>query len=536
MTSSAQLPNDASPATRPTPRVLAFYLPQFHPIPENDVFWGTGHTEWTYVVQAKPRFPAHYQPRIPADLGFYDLRLPEVRQAQADLAKEYGIHGFCYYHYWFKGRRLLERPFDEVLESGRPDFPFCLCWANHSWNWRRGDKERQGRLIAQAYSEEDDREHIRWLLDVFQDERYIKVNGRPLFLIYRVFDMPDPLRTLTMWKEEAHKRGMAKPYICKADSHGNFGDPREYGCDAAAEFWPHHLETLITRAKGSEDFYRVNKIQEYRDVVAALLKRPAPPWRRFPCVLPDRDNTPRAEYGGEDATAHIFRGSTPELYERWLEGAIQKTLSNPPEEQLVFINAWNEWSEGSYLEPDVKYGRAYLEATRRALHAAGAEVPTGVATGNGRAKESIPDPSPNEKLYRNLLDKYALLQHQFMELLSAEEHSPLMQKTDQRIEELQRENRQLKRQHRKLEHSPRDVERLTRWMQQLDAGISALLKSQRWKLGNALGEASQRVLLKPRVPTPQDHLVKILGEFRAWLKYSNQDSGGEGERTRQSIK
>src|SRR5215216_5599877 len=341
ISSSAQAPSEAARAKRPRPRVLAFYLPQFHPVPENNVFWGTGHTEWTYVVQAKPRFPGHYQPRLPADLGFYDLRLPEVRQAQVDLAKEYGIHGFCYYHYWFKGRRVLERPFDEVLESGHPDFPFCLCWANHNWNWKRGDKDR-GRLIAQQYSEEDDRNHIRWLLNVFQDERYIKINGRPLFLIYRAFAMPDPLRSFTMWKEEAQKRGVPEPYICKADSHGNFDNPSKFGCDAAVEFWPHHLETFIERVNGPEEVYRTNKVQEYRDLVARLLERPEPPFRRYPCVLPDRDNTPRADYAGEDARAHIFRGSTPELYGRWLEGAIRKISSNPPEEQLVFVNAWNE--------------------------------------------------------------------------------------------------------------------------------------------------------------------------------------------------
>lgn len=498
-------------------RVLAFYLPQFHPVVENDVFWGTGHTEWTYLAQAKPRFPDHYQPRTPADLGFYDLRLPEVRQAQADLAREYGIHGFCYYHYWFKGRRLLERPFKEVLESGKPDFPFCLCWTNHSWNWRRGDKERQGRLIPQEYSEEDDRNHIRWLLDAFEDERYIRIDGRPLFLVYRMFDLPDPLRTVTIWKEEAQQRGVPEPYLCKVDSHGEFGDPAEYGCDAAAEFWPHHLETFVERMSGLEEYYSVNKIQDYSRVAEALLRRPAPSWRRFPCVLPDRDTTPRADYAGENATAHIFRGSTPEAYGHWLEETIRKISSYPVDEQLVFVNAWNEWSEGSYLEPDVKHGRAYLEATRRALRARGMEVSPNGSPTSGEALGRVPAPASTEELYRNLRDKHELLQQQFAEMLSAEELSPLAQKMNRRIEELMRENRRLKRR----QESPsrdRDLERLTRWALELDTGVSALLRSKRWKLGNTMGDIGRRVMGKPAPPTTERHLMQVLDEFRAWSR------------------
>jgi hypothetical protein len=264
-------------------------------------------------------------------------------------------------------------------------------------------------------------------------------------------------------------------------------------------------------------------------VVTALLERPSAPFRRFPCVLPDRDNTPRSDYDGEEATAHIFRGSTPELYEEWLDGAIRKTLSNPPEEQLVFINAWNEWSEGSYLEPDLKHGRAYLEATRRALRTTGAKVGANRATGAEVSPAASLRPPSTEKLYRDLLDKYALLQQQYMELLSAEEFLPLVQKTNQRIEELQRENRKLRIALPSFERCRKEVDRLTYWMQQADLAVSVLRRSRRWRVANTLGDASRRaVMRKPVAPPAEQRLVEILDEFRAWL-YETSDGDRRGK-------
>jgi len=357
-------------------RPIAFYLPQFHRIPENDSWWGEGFTEWTNVSRARPRFSRHDQPHVPADLGFYDLSLPEARKAQADLAREYGIHGFCYYSYWFSGRRLLSRPFDEVLASGEPDFPFCLCWANENWTrvWDGLDKDI---LIEQSYSEEDDRQHIRWLANAFRDKRYIKVGDRPLFLVYRARSIPDPVKTTSVWREEARKLGFRELYLCCVESFGEERQPPAcLGFDSSVEFQPDwssfpalttplrrgNVWRLLTRWGLSSEAYQQNDVYSYERVAELMCRRDAPPYKRFPGVTPGWDNSPRRKRG-----AIILRGSTPKLYQRWLEGTLARFEPYGPDENLVFINAWNEWGEGSYLEPDIRWGRAYLEATRRAL-------------------------------------------------------------------------------------------------------------------------------------------------------------------------
>ena len=369
-------------------RPIAFYLPQFHQIPENDEWWGKGFTEWTNVAKAKPLFRGHYQPHLPADLGFYDLRLPEARQAQADLARDHGIYGFCYYHYWFSGRRLLQRPFDEVLSSGRPDFPFMLCWANHNWTRVWDDLNKQV-LLFQEYSAEDDANHIRQLIPAFKDKRYIKVDGKPVFCIYRSNDLPNPEKTISIWREEAHKEGLDL-YLCRLEGFAGSGsDFLEIGLDAAIEVQPFSSaffeirgdcgQTLkdgvtLERLKKSLD-YRVKKfvnqkqrgtVIDYEALIEGDLRRPAPDYKRYPGVTPMWDNSARRK---RDYV--ILRDPTPDLYEKWFRQKIKNFRPFSPQENFIFINSMNEWAEGNHLEPCQKWGRSFLEATRRALSECG---------------------------------------------------------------------------------------------------------------------------------------------------------------------
>jgi lipopolysaccharide biosynthesis protein len=354
-------------------RAIAFYLPQFHPIPENDRWWGKGFTEWTNVAKAKPLFKGHYQPHIPADLGFYDLRLAETRQAQADLAREYGINAFCYYHYWFGGRRLLERPFSEVLKLGKPNFPFCLCWANENWT-RQWDGQQHEVLVPQEYSVDDYRAHLRYLVPTFEDRRYVRVDGKPVFLIYRASNLPDPKRAVEVWREEATKCGLPGLYLCNVESLGKdqaLGPAG--GFDASVEFAP-DWRCLITVRRYSRvrkwlrkvglasRAYGEHTIMTYDEMVERMQNKPEPPYLRYPCVTPSWDNSARRRSG-----SIILHGASPEKYQSWFEHVLREFLPPSAQENFVFINAWNEWAEGNHLEPCLKWGRAYLEATRRAL-------------------------------------------------------------------------------------------------------------------------------------------------------------------------
>ncbi len=343
-------------------RLIAFYLPQFHPIPENDTWWGKGFTEWSNVTRARPWFSGHEQPQLPADLGFYDLRIDEVREEQARLAERYGISGFCYYYYWFNGRKLLERPLEALLKSGTPDFPFCICWANESWS-RRWDGSEHEVLMEQVHSPESDRRFIQDVIPILRDPRYIRVDGAPLLLVYRFTLMPDPVSATETWRKACIEEGIGKIHISAVQSFG-IEDPRIFGCDSATEFPPHGISAseITNDAEGLDPEF-TGKIFDYRDLIAVDEVRIPPPYQVFPAVMPSWDNTAR-----RGARGHVFHNATPQAYEIWLRNAINRSAREPVSgESIVFINAWNEWAEGTHLEPDTRWGHAFLEATRRAL-------------------------------------------------------------------------------------------------------------------------------------------------------------------------
>ena len=346
-------------------RAIAFLLPQFHPIPENDRWWGKGFTEWFNVAKARPNFRGHQQPHRPADLGYYDLRLPQTRQQQAELAAAAGLHGFCYYYYWFAGQRLLEQPLEGVLNSGEPDFPFCVCWANENWT-RTWDGRSNDVMIAQDHSEDDHRNFIHSLLPYFRDRRYITVDGRPVLLIYRIDIIPDVRQAVSLWRSECAIAGIEDPYLVAVQSFG-IGDPTPYGFDAAVEFPPHGTDLNWQRNRDYRDRMlnpdfkgHIIDIQRVSDYART---RPVPAYTKFRGVVPRWDNTARRQDNGL-----ILVNSEPEHYAEWLRWALDYTCEHHSgDERLLFINAWNEWAEGCHLEPDQQYGHAYLDATRRAL-------------------------------------------------------------------------------------------------------------------------------------------------------------------------
>lgn len=394
---------DASSGERPL--VLALYLPQFHPVPENDAWWGKGFTEWTNVVKAQPLFEGHHQPHLPADLGFYDLRLPEVREQQAAMASAAGLDGFVYYHYWFGGRRVLDRPFDEVRQSGRPELPFALCWANENWTrtWDAGEHEV---LLEQVYDADERRAHIAYLVDAFTDERYIRVDERPLFAIYRIGALPGATGFIDELRQASVAAGAGDPYVLKFDTHGDFGDPVAVGCDAAAQFCPPHgiaemgLDDLrLPLGTGG------NLVLPYDGMVATLLSQPVPDWPRHECVTPGWDNTSRRG----DGRSMVVHGSTPEAFGRWLSVVVDRAPRRPGDEAIVFINAWNEWAEGAHLEPDQRWGDAYLRATSEVLGAQDEEelLP---------APGDVPEPASFEDLYLALYARYVELQQRLSAL------------------------------------------------------------------------------------------------------------------------
>lgn len=346
-------------------RLIAFYLPQFHPIPENDEWWGKGFTEWTNTAKAKPLFRGHYQPHLPADLGFYDLRVPESRIAQAEMAREHGIEAFCYYHYWFGGKRILERPFNEVLQSGQPDFPFCLCWANQTWTgvWF-GNPHRV--LIEQTYpGYKDHVKHFNVLLKAFTDERYIKIDGKPVFLIFRPNELHESVNVIEFWKELALKAGLKGLYMIGVTEKPEW-NPHDYGFDASV------IQRLPTSKRYvSKQFplkWAVNKYQQltdkpaiysYKDDLPEVFTSVDNGIIKYPCIIPNWDNTPRSGKRG-----FVLHGSTPELFRHNLKKLFKVTEKRSYEHNLIFIKSWNEWAEGNHLEPDQRFGMQYLQVLK----------------------------------------------------------------------------------------------------------------------------------------------------------------------------
>ena len=353
-------------------RVIAFYLPQFYPTQENDIWWGKGFTEWTNVGRAQPLFRGHYQPKVPADLGYYDLRIPEVRVQQAEMAKSYGIEGFCYWHYWFAGRRLLDRVFKEVVESGKPNFPFCLCWANHSWYQKTWDPNKPNKLlIEQTYpGVQDYEDHFYAMLPAFKDSRYLKVNGKLLFGFFAPLDIPDIEVFKNTWNRLANKNGL--------EGFVFFGyNPRPHPnrikqiLNAFDFITVDHYGTAITSRNNfllrlqkwfQNHIFHYPYIGLYEDYVNYVLMHTSSERRILPCLLPNYDHSPRS-----GRKALLLHQSTPKLWGKLLDGVFKQRSNKSEEENIIFIKSWNEWGEGNYLEPDLKFGKSYLEELKRAL-------------------------------------------------------------------------------------------------------------------------------------------------------------------------
>lgn len=359
-------------------KTIALYLPQFHEISENNKWWGAGFTEWTNVMKAKPLIKGHYQPHIPINKDYYDLSDSNILIKQAQLAQDYGIYGFCFYHYWFNGKLLLEKPIENLLKSKKPDFPFCLCWANENWT-RTWDGEDKQILKEQKYSLEDDLDHINYLIPFFKDKRYIKIDGKPVLLMYRTELHNQIIQATELWREEVKKAGFPDLYLIRVENFKRDINPSKYGFDAGMEFAPDNTCHGKKVAKKNiinylfikylhklgiiKSPYFLNNFFSYPKVYENMLKRVKRNYTYFRCICPSWDNSARRKAG-----ATIYLNSTPKLFGDWVKQIKEYTTNSLPEnEQILFINAWNEWGEGCHLEPDEKYGMQYLEEFKKAI-------------------------------------------------------------------------------------------------------------------------------------------------------------------------
>ncbi|MDC8098918.1 glycoside hydrolase family 99-like domain-containing protein [Chryseobacterium rhizosphaerae] len=354
-------------------KLIAFYLPQFHPIPENDKWWGKGFTEWTNVGKAKPLFSGHYQPRVPKDLGYYDLRVPETRKQQADLAKEFGIGGFCYWHYWFgNGKRLIERPFNEVVASGEPDFPFCLAWANESWKGFAHGLKNRNMLIEQLYpGVEDFENHFNELLPAFKDKRYIKVDGKPLFMIYKPLANEEIKTFIKVWRKLAKENGLEDFYFIGHNNDAKIPveDVFEVGVDGVNTVRLDNyqlkergqFERLFQHARkqllNTPQRYSYKKVSEFFTVPEVDCIDNV-----YPSIVTGWDHSPRSHKEGL-----ILTDFTPENFSIHVQNVLDIVENKPEEHKIVFIKSWNEWAEGNYLEPDMKWGVKFLEILKEKI-------------------------------------------------------------------------------------------------------------------------------------------------------------------------
>ena len=374
-------------------RLIALYLPQFHPVAENDKYWGKGFTEWRNVAKAKPLFHNHYQPRLPADLGFYDLRIEDVREQQAEMAKSHGIEGFCYWHYWFgNGKMILERPLEEVLKNKKPNFPFCVGWANHSWSNKTWEKTKHFTktvtFLEQLYpGGEDLTSHFMYLLPMFKDERYIKVDGKPLFMVFNPFEIPNNCEMIELWNSLARKNGLqgihfvaraetatarsTKEIILKGDEEKarekqcfNFGYDAVYAVPVQKIKVMDSSQIDLIRDKIALKLRLPKKVEKhnYKSVLKYLFNSNSYNDNIYPMLIPHWDNTPRAGNKG-----YVYTGESPKLFGKSIDLAIDVVKKKPDEKKIVFIHSLNEWGEGAYLEPDLKYGMQYLDEIKKRL-------------------------------------------------------------------------------------------------------------------------------------------------------------------------